>query len=86
MSITDPKIKKIISVNNDQQTINITIKTKNFAKGIHLTTNSLGNFSDNYFDLPINGEKTVTMALPKDIDVPELISSIKVFSLWDTLK
>jgi beta-mannosidase len=86
LTIVDPLIKKTISINEKNQKLSVTIKTKNFAKGIHITSNRLANFSDNYFDLPINGEKTVTMALPNDIDVPELISSIKVFSLWDTLK
>ena len=86
LTIVDPLIKKTISINEKNQKLSVTIKTKNFAKGIHITSNRLANFSDNYFDLPIDGEKTVTMDLPNDIDVPELITSIEVFTLWDTLK
>ena len=86
LNIVDPKVKKIISVDKKKQTLSVTIKTENFAKGIHVASNSFENFSDNYFDLPIAGEKTVTMDLPIHVDVSELISSIQVFSLWDTLK
>ncbi len=86
LNIVDPVIKKFISVNEKTQTVKVTVKTENFAKGVHITSKGLGNFSDNYFDLPIDGEKTVTMDLPIDINVSELISSIQVYSLWDTLK
>jgi hypothetical protein len=42
----------------------ITVKSDYFAKGVHLTCDGDQNFSDNFFDMPINGKKTVLSARP----------------------
>ncbi len=86
LKIACPLLTTQVSIDEKTQKINVTIKSQNFAKGIHVTSSSLKNFSDNFFDLPINGEKTITMDLTNNIDVSELVSSIKVVSLWDTLQ
>jgi beta-mannosidase len=83
--IPNPVLKKHVTVNEKLQKISVTIKSQNFAKGVHVTSSSSENFSDNFFDLPVNGEKTITLNLTKDVAITELISSIKIVSLWDTI-
>ena len=63
----------------------VEINSQNFAKGIHITSNSIENFSDNFFDLPINGTKLITIPFLQNDDVSLLISSIELKSLWDTI-
>ena len=62
----------------------VTVTSKNFARGVHVTCNSPNNFSDNFFDLPIQGSKTITIPLEKDTDIESLIQSIQLRSLWNS--
>jgi hypothetical protein len=42
------------------------------------------NFSENYFDLDANQEKTVSIDLLPNENLDRLIKSIKVNSLWSS--
>jgi len=64
----------------------LTVTSKNFAKGVHVNCNSPYNFSDNFFDLPINGSKTITLTMDPDTDIDALIKSIEVRSLWSSMR
>ena len=64
----------------------VTIKADHFAKGIHVTCNSELNFSENFFDLPINGKKTISIQLDPLTDVDAVINSIKLRSLWNSIR
>ena len=64
----------------------VTIKTNHFAKGVHITCDSPENFSDNFFDLPIHGTKTITLPIGSDVDIDALIKSIKIRSLWSSIR
>ena len=75
------------SVSNDKSNLlYVTVKSKSFAKGVHVTCNSPHNFSDNFFDLPINGSKIITLRLDPGTDIAALIDSIKVRSLWSSMQ
>ena len=54
------------------------------AKGVYLTSLGNANFSDNYFDLSSNEEKTIILPVAKNQNYSELIKSIELISLWDS--
>ncbi|MDG2344123.1 MAG: glycoside hydrolase family 2 TIM barrel-domain containing protein [Flavobacteriales bacterium] len=85
LKIPCPKLTTQITIDEKKNNIVVKIKSENFAKSVHVVSSGSDNFSDNFFDLPINGEKTITMGITKTDDVSTLISSIKLFSLWNTL-
>ena len=62
----------------------ITVKSENYARGVHITCDSVVNFSENFFDLPINGQKTVSVQLDSFSDIDAIIKSIQLRSLWDS--
>ena len=62
----------------------LTVKSKNFAKGVHITSNSPHNFSENFFDMPINGVNNITLPIDKNTDIEALMASIKLRSLWSS--
>ena len=64
----------------------ITIKSEYFAKGVHVTCDGDQNFSDNFFDMPINGKKTVSIQLDPLSDIDAIINSIQVRSLWNSMR
>ena len=64
----------------------LTVKSDHFAKGVYVTCASNNNFSENFFDMPINGEKTISIQLDPLSDVDTIISSIQVRSLWDSMR
>jgi len=72
------------AANDKSNLLYLTVTSKNFAKGVHVTCNSPYNFSDNFFDLPINGSKTITLKLDPDTDIAALIKSIELRSLWSS--
>ena len=73
-------------VNDKSNLLYITVTTKNFAKGVHVSCNSTNNFSDNFFDLPIHGTKTITLPLDYGTDIEALIESIEIRSLWSSMR
>ena len=64
----------------------LTVKSDSFAKGVHVTCDGNQNFSDNFFDMPINGKKTVSIQLDPLTDIDAIINSIQVRSLWNSMR
>ncbi len=64
----------------------LTVKSDYFAKGVHVTCDGNQNFSDNFFDMPINGKKTVSIQLDPLTDIDAIINSIQVRSLWNSMR
>mgnify|MGYP005723151659 FL=1 len=64
----------------------LTIKSEHFARGVHVTCDGEQNFSDNFFDMPINGKKIVSIQLDPLSDVDAIINSIHVRSLWNSMR
>ncbi len=82
-----PRPELEFTVANDKSNLlYLTVTSKNFAKGVHVNCNSPYNFSDNFFDLPINGSKTITLTMDPDTDIDALIKSIEVRSLWSSMR
>ena len=61
-----------------------TVRSENFAKGVHVTAHSPYNFSDNFFDLPIQGSKVISLPIDPDTDVEDLLKTIELRSLWSS--
>ena len=82
-----PRPELEFTVANDKSNLlYLTVTSKNFAKGVHVNCNGPYNFSDNFFDLPINGSKTITLTMDPDTDIDALIKSIEVRSLWSSMR
>ena len=80
-----PRPELDFSTENDKSNVlYVTVSSKNFAKGVHVTSNSPNNFSDNFFDLPIKGAKTISIPIDIDTDIESLIQSIELRSLWNS--
>ena len=62
----------------------LTVSSKNFAKGVHITCDGPNNFSENFFDLPINGVNNITLPIDANADIEALMASIKIRSLWSS--
>ena len=62
----------------------LTVSSKNFAKGVHITYDGPHNFSENFFDLPINGVNNITLPIDETTDIEALMASIKIRSLWSS--
>jgi beta-mannosidase len=69
-----------ITPSGDSYTIEVS--TTSFARGVYLSTESEGFFSDNYFDLMPGEKKTITYTPQSKITGLE--GKLKVFSLADT--
>jgi len=70
--------------NQTKDKLYLTVKSKNFAKGVHITSNSPHNFSENFFDMPINGVNNITLPIDENTDIEALMASIKIRSLWSS--
>jgi beta-mannosidase len=84
LDIANPELDLETKIEQFENKISVTIKSKYFAKGVWISSNSENNFSDNFFDLPILGEKTVSLEIKEHEDVYQIIKSLKLKSLWDT--
>ncbi|MGB1730274.1 MAG: glycoside hydrolase family 2 protein [Crocinitomicaceae bacterium] len=51
---------------------------------MHITSNSPHNFSENFFDMPINGVNNITLPIDENTDIEALMASIKLRSLWSS--
>tara|TARA_B110000305_G_scaffold134171_1_gene149768 strand:+ start:122 stop:2710 length:2589 start_codon:yes stop_codon:yes gene_type:complete len=85
LDIPKPELKFYTKIDEKENTILITVKSKFFAKGVCITSNSENNFSDNFFDLAIAGEKRISLKIKDEEDIYKVIKSLKIKSLWDTL-
>ena len=81
LEIAAPVIEYKTIVNQKEHKIDIIITCKKFAKGIHITSDSKENFSDNFFDLDPGQRKKVSIYLNQT--AKEILRSIKIKSLWD---
>ena len=70
--------------NQTKDKLYLTVKSKNFAKGVYITSNSPYNFSENFFDMPIHGVNNITLPIDKNTDIEALMKSIKLRSLWSS--
>ena len=84
LDIPKPELKFYTKIDKKENTILITVKSKFFAKGVCITSNSENNFSDNFFDLAIAGEKRISLKIKDEEDIYKVIKSLKIKSLWDT--
>jgi beta-mannosidase len=85
LDIPNPELEFETNIEEKENTVFVTIKSKYFAKGVWISSSGENNFSNNFFDLPISGEKTVSLEIKKHEDVYQIIKSLKLKSLWDTL-
>ena len=83
VNLPNPKLTHKTEVDYESKKVKVEINSENFAKGIYVTSNSIENFSDNFFDLPVNGTKTITIPIKNKEDIELLINSINLKSLWN---
>lgn len=62
----------------------VTLKTKKLAKNVFLASGSNNNFSDNYFDMLPNTEKTVSIKKTEMEIIEVFTEKLKVMTLVDT--
>jgi len=85
LDIPNPELEFETKIEEKENRIFVTIKSKYFAKGVWISSNSENNFSDNFFDLPILGEKTIILKIKDQEDIQQVVRSLKVKSLWNTI-
>ena len=83
LKIANPEIEYKVIVNKKDHKIDLIITCKKFAKGIHITSNSKENFSDNFFDLDAGQRKKVSIYLNEKENPKEILKTIKLKSLVD---
>ena len=83
LEIANPEIEYKAIVNKKEHKIDLIITCKKFAKGIHITSNSKENFSDNFFDLDAFSKKKVSIYLNEKENSKEILKTIKLKSLVD---
>jgi len=79
-----PSPELTASVTEIQDGFTVTLKTKKLAKDVFLMSESTNNFSDNYFDMLPNTEKTVTIKKTKLETLETFKNRLKVITLADT--
>ena len=82
--IYNPEIEYKAIVNKKENKLDLIITCKKFAKGIHITSNSKENFSDNFFDLDAGQRKKVGILILPQENPEEILKSIKIKSLQGT--
>jgi beta-mannosidase len=84
LKIPFPKLNYECSIIQKEKQILVNVTSKNFAKGVHVSSSSNENFSDNFFDLSPNGNKTILIPYHNSQDPEEIIKTIEIKSLWDS--
>ena len=85
LNISKPEIDYKWKLDKIERKINITVKSKYFAKGIFISSASKSNFNDNFFDLGALEQKTVTITIKKDENINEIVNSINISDVWNAL-
>uniref|UniRef100_UPI00404AC76C beta-mannosidase n=1 Tax=Fulvivirga sp. TaxID=1931237 RepID=UPI00404AC76C len=80
-----PEPELTYSVSESQNDFVVHLSTKKLAKDVFLSSGSASNYSDNYFDLLPNTEKTVSIS-KGDLDLESFKKKLKVVTLVDTYK
>jgi len=81
--IKNSKIAFEANYQEKEKKIVLKIKSNTYAKGVHFTSKSVSNFSDNYFDLQPLEEKTIELSIKEDEPSQAIINSIKYRTLWE---
>ncbi len=71
-------------MDTDKRRFHVRISSPVFAKAVHITLASGSGrcrYSDNYFDLPPNTEKTILLETEKEVALEKLEKMLKVSSL-----
>ena len=84
MKLPKPNLTFEVNIDSSLNKLYVKIKSNYFAKGVNIRTSSKLNYSENYFDLDANQEKTVSIDLLPNENLDRLIKSIKVNSLWSS--
>jgi beta-mannosidase len=84
LKLPKPNLTFEVNIDSSLNKLYVKIKSNYFAKGVNIRTSSKLNFSENYFDLDANQEKTVSIDLLPNENLDRLIKSIKVNSLWSS--
>lgn len=78
LSIPEPQIK-ISLKSGGKEKFEVSLLSKTFVKAVYLKLNGVkGMFSDNFFDLLPNTQKTLECTLQKDTSIEELQQAIKM--------
>ncbi|MEQ8574051.1 MAG: glycoside hydrolase family 2 protein [Fulvivirga sp.] len=81
LDFPSPELTYSVKENNDS--FEVIVKTKKLAKDVFISSASDENFSDNYFDMLPNAEKTVSIS-KNSLDLESFIESLKVVTLVDS--
>lgn len=79
-----PNPELTFTVNEKNDVFEVVLKTKKLAKNIYLSADSDNNFSDNYFDMLPNSEKTVTIKKDNLENLKSFLEKLRVISLVDS--
>jgi len=82
LDFPDPGIT--YSVTDKGSYFEVLLKTEKLAKDVFLATNSVDNFSDNYFDMLPGSEKLVSIAKGQYKDLASFKEDLKVMTLLDS--
>lgn len=83
LNISNPEIDYKWKLDEVERKINITVKSKYFAKGIFISSASKSNFDDNFFDLGALEQKNVTIKIKEDENINEIVKSINISDVWN---
>lgn len=59
------------------------VNSTSFAKGVFISSKSKSNFSENFFDLDAQGQKTIFMEVKEGENPQEIRESIKILDVWN---
>ncbi|WP_235841637.1 beta-mannosidase [Confluentibacter sediminis] len=82
LNLPTPELIYTITETNDY--FEVILKTKKLAKNVFLASGSSNNFSDNYFDMLPNTEKTVSIKKTESETLESFTEKLKVITLADT--
>ncbi|MEQ8478337.1 glycoside hydrolase family 2 protein [Fulvivirga sp.] len=78
-----PSTELTYSVKENNDTFEVILRTNKLAKDVFISSASDQNFSDNYFDMLPNAEKTVSIS-KNSLDLESFKESLKVVTLVDS--
>lgn len=79
-----PSPKLTYSIKEHDNSFEVNIKTDRLAKDVFISANSDENFSDNYFDMLPNSEKTITIKKGNAENLESFKSNLKIMTLVDS--
>ncbi len=82
LNLVSPRIVYSVSENNNQFTVKL--RTDKLAKNVFISSNSQYNFSDNYFDMLPNSEKTIFIQKDFSQDIKSFTDNLAIKTLTDS--